>query len=126
VRGGGGGGGTAGAAGASAVVRLDTSPPTLTGRGLTVVRVDDRIFHVVPDALDGAAEYAVTGTGLSALNDVAPLTFEILDGLDPDVGAMLTGAGITDPGVTVRVQTADGDPPTRGFALRVEPIGGGA
>jgi hypothetical protein len=114
------------AASASVVVRVDAPSLEVTGGGLTVERIDDRIFHLVPDVVIAGAEYVVTGTAISGVADARPLTFEILDETDSDLADLRNNAGIEEPGVTVRVQTADGDPAKRGFALRVEPSGGAA
>ena len=93
---------------------------------MTVAQVDERVFHLVPEGFEPGAAYVVTGTGIAALADVSPLTFEQLDPLDPALDALLGGAGILEPGLTVRVQTAAGDPPSRGFVVRVDRIGGGS
>jgi hypothetical protein len=109
-----------------AVVRLNTSPPEVFGEGIEVEQVvgDDRVFHLMPAGFDPLATYAVTGTGIAGVADVSPLTLELLDPLDHDLDTLLAGAGIAEPGLTVRVQSATGDPPTRGFVVQIERIGG--
>jgi hypothetical protein len=109
---------------AQAVIRLDTSPPEVVGEGIEVEQVDDRVFHLVPAGFDAGAAYAVTGTGIAAVADPSPLTLELLDPSDPDLATLLAGAGIAEPGVTVRVQSVGGDPPSRGFVVQIERIGG--
>jgi hypothetical protein len=114
----------------SAVVRVDVSPPEVIGRGLDVVQVDERVFHLIPDGFDAAATYAVTGTGVAALESESPpaapmpTTVELIDPRDPALGPFLAGEGITEDGLTVRVQTVTGDPPSRGFSVTVERVGG--
>jgi len=116
--------GAARAVATRAMVRVDASPPEVTGEGLDVEQIDDRVFHLVPEGFDAGAEYVVTGTGIAAVADVSPLTFELLDPFDPALALLLAGAGITEAGLTVRVQTAAGDPPNRGFVVQVDRIGG--
>jgi hypothetical protein len=114
---------------ARAIVRVDISPPEVVGDGVDVDVVNDRVFHLVPERFDPTAAYVVTGTAISPVSVESPPaaapTFELLDPLDPDLGPLLAGAGITEAGVTVRVQEGT-EPPRRGFAVRIERIGGAA
>jgi hypothetical protein len=110
----------------AAVVRLDTSPPEVSGDDIEVEQVDERVFHLIPESFDETATYAVAGTGIAAVASASPLVLELLDPYDPDLAALLAGAGVTEPGLTVRVQTVDGDPPTRGFSVTLERIGAGS
>jgi hypothetical protein len=111
---------------ARAVVRVDSSPPEVMGEGIGVEQVNDGVFHLVPEGFDPGAAYVVTGTGIAEVAATSPLVFELLDPLDPDLASMLTTAGVAEEGLTVRVQTVAGDPPTRGFVVVVDRIGGGA
>jgi hypothetical protein len=112
-----------------AVVRTGVSVPEVAGDGLEVFAVDDKVFHLVPAGFDPSAVYAVHGTGVAAVGSSPPapsVTFELLDPLDADLSALLSDAGIVAPGLTVRVQAADGSGPGRGFSVRIERIGGAA
>lgn len=107
-----------------AVVRVDATPPQVLGRDLEVEKVDDRVYHLVPEGFDPAAPYAVTGSGLARVADASPLVVELLDPGDPDLEPLLSGAGVTRPGLTVRVRTTAGDPPALGFSVRVRRLPG--
>lgn len=115
----------AGADAVEAVVRVDAVPLQVVGDGLEVDRVDDRVFHLVPAGFDPTAQYAVTGSGLARVADASSLVFDRLDPDDPDLAALLTGAGITRPGVTVRVRSSADDPPALGFSVRVRRLPAG-
>jgi hypothetical protein len=115
----------------SAVVRVDASPPQVIGDGLDVVPVDERLFHLIPNGFDPAATYAVTATAIAAFEESppaapVPTVVELLDPQDPALETFLAGEGIGEPGLTVRVQTVAGDPPSRGFSVTVERVGGGS
>jgi hypothetical protein len=108
---------------ARAVVRTTESPMRVEAERLEVVEVTDRVYHLVPDDFDPAAAYAVSGTGLAALNQPS-VVLEQLDAGDPDVVTLLDTAGITAPGLTIRVQAADGTAAGAGFSVQIDPVGG--
>ena len=85
--------------------------------------VSDRVYHLVPDDFDPAAAYAVSGTGIAAVNGPS-VVLEQLDAADPDLATLLSTAGITAPGLTIRIQAADGTAAGAGFSVQVDRVGG--
>ena len=102
--------------------RAVVSAAGVQAEGMQVLKVIDGVFHLVPDAFDPLATYAVSGAGAIAFHG-APVSVDRIDADDPDLLSALANAGIITAGITVRVQDAGGIPAVA-FSVRVEKIGG--
>jgi hypothetical protein len=106
------------------VARATVRGAEIQAEGMQVFAVNERDFHLVPDAFDPGAAYAISGAGLRTFADGPPVLVQQIDPDDPALLTALAGAGIIAPGLTVRAQVGSTAAAAIGFSVRVEKIGG--